>query len=102
MSARPTWTYWITRDSANGQLSNLCRLWCRKPKREKHPRCVVWVDADPDFKSKVGIYTIAEIVAWFRVYPETDLELIKADVHPTDKELKDWEDSQPWEAAERG
>jgi hypothetical protein len=39
---------------------------------------------------------------WFRVYPETDLELIKAEVHPTDKELKDWEDSQPWEAAERG
>jgi hypothetical protein len=91
MSDRPVWTYWVTRDSGYGQLSHLCRLWCRKPTRVRRPHGVTWVDTAPSDPGKIGIYTIAEVSRWFRVYPETDLELIKAEQHPTDRELADLE-----------
>lgn len=85
--SRITWTYWISRDSLNGELAEKCALWNAKPTRKKHDYRVTWVGSDIIDPGHLGEFTPQEIDAWFRVHPETDLELIRAEVHPTQAEL---------------
>lgn len=85
--ARPIWTYWISRDSIQGELSGKCHLWCRKPTRTKHGYRVAWLNTDEHDPGHVGEYDLKDIQAWFRVIPDTDLELIRCEMCPTDAQL---------------
>lgn len=88
MSGRETWTYWICRDSLQGELSGTIHLWYRKPARVKHGYRVAWVASDHRDPGYLGAFHVDAVRAWFNVIPETDLELIKADTYPTSEQLK--------------
>ncbi len=86
-ATRQTWTYWVSRDSLNGDLSGTCSLWYAKPVRAKHKGRVVWIGASDTNPCFIGQYPVDEIAGWFNVYPETDMELIKAEQYPSAKRL---------------
>jgi hypothetical protein len=88
---RETWTYWISRDSINGELSGKCSLWYAKPIRVKHRYRVTWVGADHRAPAHLGDHPPDHVAAWFGVYPETDLELIRVEQTPTAKMLAEAE-----------
>lgn len=74
---RQVWVYWVSRDSIDGNLAGACALWYSQPVRCKHRHRVTWVPKDPFNAGLHGFYTIEQIEQWFRVKPDTDLELIK-------------------------
>lgn len=84
---RPTWTYYVSRDSINGELSGTCSLWNTKPQRVQHRYRVTWVGPDTSEPGHLGDYAPETVALWFGVYPETDRELIRADTTPTEKML---------------
>lgn len=84
---RTTWTYWVSRDSVDGELSSKCVLWFHKPIRNRAARRVTWVPFDHRATGSLGEHTTDEIYGWFKVYPETDLELIRVECCPSQKEL---------------
>lgn len=86
---KETWTYFISVDSFRGETRQICDLWCVKPMRTKAGERVIWSAIDHENPGHLGGYTREEIVAWFGVYPETDLELIKIEQTPTEKMLKE-------------
>jgi hypothetical protein len=78
-----TWTYWISRDSVNGVLSDYCHLWCGRPTR-------VRVAAGIDWRGKqilIGKYKLTYIESWFGAerIPETDIMLFKVVMGVTPK-----------------
>lgn len=85
----PSWIYYVTRDSLGGDLSAKCGLWGVKPTRVKHRYRVTWVATDARDPGYIGEYTIKDVLSWFRVYPETDLELIRVEMGVTPKMLVD-------------
>ena len=85
---RHVWTYWLSRDSIHGELSGKVHLWRERPTRVRHRYRVTWVDSDHRKSGHLGEFPPSEIAAWFRVYPETDLELIRIDTHPTPHDLE--------------
>ena len=86
--SRIVWVYWVSRDSLDGVLSGVCDLWYEQPVRVAHRNRVTWVPAAPT-PSNLGQYVPADITGWFGVYPETDLELIRAEQHPTEQMIKE-------------
>jgi hypothetical protein len=82
-----TWTYWISRDSLDGELSATCSLWNEKPLRTRAGRRVVWSHHD----GHLGDFRPDEILSWhaFHTYPETDLELIHVETRPSKAELEE-------------
>lgn len=81
------WTYYISRDSLGGVLSAKCSLWWKKPTRIARGRSVLWGNkAQPGY---LGEYAPDVLVARFRTYSETDLELIKIETRPTAKEYEE-------------
>lgn len=86
-----TWTYWVSRDSTNGELSGKCSLWRARPLRVKHRYRVAWVGASTLDPGHLGDFRLDEIYAWFRVHPETDRELIRIEWGVTERMLKDAE-----------
>jgi hypothetical protein len=80
---REVWTYYVSRDSVNGVLSETCSLWCVKPTRTRHNGRVTWKGA-PGF---LGLCTLEITVAWFGTYPETDLELIRVEQNASEKRM---------------
>lgn len=83
------WTYFISRDSHRGELAGKCGLWWARPMRSKVGPRTVWLATDPQQPGHIGDYTIDEIDGWFRVHPDTDLELLKVEQNATPKMLAD-------------
>ncbi len=74
--ARDVWRYFVTRDSHNGVLSNICDLWSGiRPRRENQDGAVLWVPKSSN-ANYLGEHAIKDIVRWFRTVPDTDLECI--------------------------
>lgn len=90
-----TWTYYVSRDSLDGVLAAQCTLWSVKPVRLKTETLVLWSVGEHHIGHRLGNFDIARIQAWFRTYPETDLELIKAEVRPTKAELDEYRRKAP-------
>lgn len=87
--SRVVWTYWISRDSINGELSGKCHLWYARPLRVRHRYRVTYVGASDQAPCHIGEYTLQDIANWFgseRV-PETDLQLFKCERYPSEREL---------------
>jgi hypothetical protein len=87
---RTVWTYWVSRDSLQGELSGQCHLWWQKPLRVKHGYRVTWVNTDEHNPGLLGAFSPRDIKGWFRTIPETDLELIRIEMHPTEAELAEY------------
>lgn len=90
MSPKPeeiTWVYWVSRDSVGGELSPRCSLWVRKPTRVRHGEHITWCATDGSDPGHLGIFPVDYYRALWRVYPETDLELIKVETRPNQREL---------------
>lgn len=85
--ARVVWTYFVTRDSIGGELSGKCQLWYRKPIRSNHRYRVTWVCADHRDPGHLGECTLQEIQGWFRVVPDSDLQLLKIEQYASQKML---------------
>lgn len=83
---RDVWTYWVSRDSIAGSLSAKCHLWYKKPIRVKHGYRVTWVNADETDPGHLGEHSLRDVEAWFRVVPETDLELIRVETYATENQ----------------
>ncbi len=84
-------TYWLTRDSIAGTLSAKCSVWTGlKPVRVRYKNRVVWVDAAGEGSKLAGEYLPAALVSWWRVYPETDREIIRVDTMATAKDQAAW------------
>lgn len=88
MTERVVWTYWVSRDSLNGELSGKCVLWFHKPIRVRHAQRITWVPVDHRAPGCLGEFVTDEIYGWFKVYPETDLELIRVECCPSQKEIE--------------
>ena len=88
-AAKTTWVYWISRDSLDEALSELCSLWNEKPLRTKVGSRVLWSHAT----GHIGSYRPDEVSRWFRTYPATDRELICVETRPSKAE---------YDAAKRG
>lgn len=88
MSERVVWTYFLSRDSMHGKLSDSVSLWHVKPTRVRHRYRVTWVGTDPFNPGHLGEFRPEEIDAWWRVHPETDLELIRIETHPSERDLE--------------
>lgn len=87
---RITWTYWISRDSLNGELSGKCNLWIAKPQRVKHRYRVTWVSPRvSDHREHLGEFAPETVALWFGVYPETDLELVRVEQGVTERMLEE-------------
>ncbi len=71
--------YWLSRSTRNGVLDEMVSVWLVKPERcETYPGNVVWFGWKPDGKTALhATWTIAYCLYECRVYPETDLELIR-------------------------
>ncbi len=78
-----TWEYWVSRDSIDGAVSATCSLWHVKPLRTKAGPRVVWTSV----YGFLGEFRADEIVSWFRVCPDTDLELLHIETRPSKIEL---------------
>ncbi len=89
MNDKVVWVYFVSRDSVGGVLSDTCHLWHAKPTRVRHATRITWVGTDHKNPGLIGEYPPDEIHKWFRVYPQTDLELIRAEVCPSQKEIDD-------------
>jgi hypothetical protein len=89
MSERVVWTYWISRNSLQGELSGKCDVWYRKPMRVKHSYRVTWVANDHRDPGHLGEHTLKDCAEWFKTIPETDLELIVTAIYPTEQQIKD-------------
>lgn len=87
MSDKPVWTYWVSRDSLDGILDAKCNVWRIKPIRVQHRYRVTWVCADHLDPGHLGEFPPDEVGKWFRVYPETDRELICVETYPSQAEL---------------
>lgn len=75
-SPRVCWTYYVTRDSRDGVLSNICDLWSGvKPKRERQDGAVLWIPKTSN-ACYLGEHAVKDIQRWFGTIPDTDLELI--------------------------
>lgn len=89
MSERVVWTYWISRDATAGVLSPNCRLWYRKPQRMRKDGDVRWLPTDRQDHGYIGEHATEQCAIWFRTIPETDLELIRFEMYPTERQIKD-------------
>ncbi len=76
---RKVWTYYVSRDSFNGVLTSLCDVWWIKPLRVKHGARVTWVGADTHEPGHMSRHTVDEIIEIFRVAPDNDRQLVKAE-----------------------
>ena len=85
----PLWVYFVSRDSLNGELLGTCSLWIEKPVRVKHRGRVTWVAADERNPGHLGDFKPLKILRWFRVFPETDRELIRVETYPSARELEE-------------
>lgn len=85
--ARAVWVYYISRNSSKGVLRKTCRLWYRKPMRERGDGYVQWLPTNRADVGYIGEYDVDDIIRWFRTYPETDLELIRSEMYPTAEQL---------------
>lgn len=81
---RQEWTYWISRDSTEGELRGACHLWYGKPERKRDGVHVMW--QGPYY---IGEYSLDDIRYWFNVVPDTDLELIRCETYATESQLKE-------------
>ncbi len=81
--SRVVWVYYVSRDSIAGDLSGMCHLWYAKPLRTRIGNRVTWVAADHRDPCHLGEFLPKIFLAWFHVYPETDLELIRVEQYPT-------------------
>jgi hypothetical protein len=82
-----TWTYWISRDSANGVLYPTCKLWAARPNRTRYGTRVLWRRDDEQKGLLIGIYALSDIERWFgsaRI-PETDIQLFKVEMGVTER-----------------
>lgn len=88
---RVVWTYWISRDSIQGELSGKCHLWWARPLRTKIGYRVTWVGTDHREPAHIGEYTLDEIAGWFghERIPETDIMLMKVEMYATEKMLNE-------------
>lgn len=84
MAERRFATYWMTRDKRGGALSNEVLVWLVKPERCELPSGdVVWYGWKPDHTTALySRWTIPQCLYECRVYPETDLELIRNGEEP--------------------
>ena len=82
---RIAWTYFVSRDSLDGALSASCSLWNEKPLRTRAGSRVVWSSVI----GHLGEFRPAEVASWFRTYPETDLELVRIETRPSQKEFEE-------------
>jgi hypothetical protein len=89
VSERLVWVYFISRNSSKGKLRNTCRLWYRKPMRERGDTYVQWLPTNRADNGYIGEYFLNDVQRWFRTYPETDLELIRVETYPTDKQIRE-------------
>ena len=87
-------TYWVTRNSVDGALAAKCDLWNTKPTRVQHRYRVTWVGDDPAMPGHLGEFRPDEIAAWWRVYPETDREIICIETHPSKADLENQRKNQ--------
>jgi hypothetical protein len=87
VSAREVWTYFLSRDSLQGELSGKVHLWYRKPMRTKHSYRVSWLCADHRDPGYLGAFGTDEIEMWFgrERIPETDLQLIRIEQYASEK-----------------
>jgi hypothetical protein len=87
MDERVTWVYWVSRDSVDDVLSDKCTLWYERPTRVKLPDRVMWAGAAQPAAGRLGEFSLGDISVWFRVYPETDRELVRVETRPSAAEL---------------
>lgn len=85
---RAVWVYFVSRDSLSGELSGKCSLWYAKPIRVQHRYRVTWVGADDRYPCHLGEFRCDEVFSWFKVYPETDRELIRVEQYATQRMLE--------------
>lgn len=81
-SERVIWTYWISRDSVAGELSQTCQLWYARPERKREGVHIMWQGT-----CWLGACHPDDAVRWFKTKPDTDLELIKCEQYPTAGQL---------------
>jgi hypothetical protein len=70
-------TFYLSRDSVDGELSRAVEMWTTKPVRVRHSYRTTWVSSDLWAPGHESTLTLAEAQKRFRVVPDTDLELIK-------------------------
>lgn len=85
---RITWVYYVSRNSELGVMRPKCRLWGARPTRVRIGNQVTWVAGNTDDPCYLGEHLPDDIMGWFGVVPDTDLELIRAAQHPTKKMLE--------------
>lgn len=81
------WTYWITRNSINGEISGECTLWNARPTRVKYGQRVTWVGTNTRDPGCLGDFTPQTIDGWFRTHPDTDRECLRVETRPNQTEL---------------
>lgn len=81
---RQVWTYYVTRDSIDGQLSEACDLWWIKPTRVRHRNRVTWVATDVQNPGHMSVHKVGDIWKYFRVIPDTDREMLRVDQWATE------------------
>ncbi len=86
---RTVWVYFVSRDSINGEPDGMCDLWYLKPTRTKHRYRVTWAATNVADPGHLGRFRTDEVQAWFRVIPDTDLELLKVEQFATPKMLEE-------------
>lgn len=74
-----TITYYLSRDSAHGKLEPVVNMWWKRPLRLQKAGHVIWVAGNESESGHFGEYEVKQILAWFRVFPETDRELVVAE-----------------------
>lgn len=71
--------YWLSRDKRNGAMSDRISVWLVKPERCELPSGdIVWFGWKSNHDNALySTWTIQQCLYECRVYPETDLELIR-------------------------
>lgn len=69
------YTYWMTRDSADGVLSPMVDVWLTRPTRERVGQIVRWLGENGE-SDRWGRWTIGQCLSGPRVYPDDDRQSI--------------------------
>ena len=78
-------TYFISRDSLDGVVTDECDLWWVRPLRTRVGERVTWVAGAGPETGHLGKCTLVEVTYWFRTYPDSDRQLLKAEQYKVDK-----------------
>lgn len=81
--SKEVWTYWITRDSTDGEPASKCDLWSYRPTRTVVGGRVRW-EPKTENSCYLGEQDLQDLRRWFGTYSDTDLECIVVEQYAHD------------------